>query len=116
MFVNNLPSFLRGDLVSHMKSVFKIARGAMAGIDAGVVLSAKQCIEIGHQAIAQDYHYQAVEWIGTALTKIRHQNDTTASLTGAEIQFETAKKVVCPVLNFGSKDHFTSSVSIITDI
>ena len=75
-------------------SVFKIAQGVLAGVHTGIKLSAKQCIEIGHQAMFDEYFYQAVEWMETALTKIRLQNDTTTSLAEAEIQFETAKKVV----------------------
>ena len=57
------------------------------------MLSAKQCLEIGRQAVVDDYFYQAVEWMEAALTKIRTQNDQTATLAEAEIQFETAKKV-----------------------
>ena len=79
---------------SHIRYAFKIARGVMAGVETGVELSAKQCLEIGRQAIANEYYYQAVNWAETALAKVRLQNDTTASLTEAEIQFETARKVV----------------------
>ena len=70
----------------------------IAGGDAGIQLSAKECIEIGRQAIAEDYFYQAIDWMGTAVEKVRLQNDNTTSLTEAEIQLETAKKVVCAPL------------------
>ena len=77
--------------------VFNVARGIVAGIDTGITLSAKQCIEIGSHAIAKDYFYQAINWMETAVAKITSENDRTASLTEAEIQLETAKKVVRPV-------------------
>ena len=66
----------------------------MAGVDSGIILTAKQCIEIGSQAIKEDHYYQAVNWMEAALAKIRCQNDTSASLTEAESEFERAKKVV----------------------
>ena len=66
----------------------------MAGVDTGITLSAKHCIEIGRQAIAEGYYYQAVDWMETALVKTRLQRDTTASPTEAKIQFQMAKKVV----------------------
>ena len=66
----------------------------MAGVDTGITLSAKQCIEIGRQAISEKRYYQAVSWMETALARLRLHNDRTASLTEAEIEFERAKKVV----------------------
>ena len=66
----------------------------MAGVNTGIILSAKQCIEIGLLAITENYYYQAVNWMETALARVRLQNDCTASLLEAEIQFESAKKVV----------------------
>ena len=59
-------------------------------------MSAKQCIEIGSQAIYREFYYQAVNWMETALAKIQLQNDTSASMTEAESEFERAKKVVSP--------------------
>ena len=72
----------------------------MAGTDFGINLSAKHCIEIGRRAIVDGNYYQAVDWMGTALAKVRLQNDTTATLTEAEIEFETAVKVVRPLFVF----------------
>ena len=66
----------------------------MAGIDTGIGLSAKQCIEIGRQAIKLKHYYQAVNWMQTAVDKIRLRNDTTTSLTEAEIELGRAKKEV----------------------
>ena len=74
--------------------ICKIAQGVIAGVDAGIQLTAQQCIEIRRQAIVDDYYYQAIDWMETAINKIRLQNDTTASLVEAETQLETAKKVV----------------------
>ena len=66
----------------------------MAGVDTGITLSAKQCIEIGRQAITEERYYQAVSWMETALARTRFHTDTTASLNEAEIEFERAKQVV----------------------
>ena len=66
----------------------------MAGVDKGIKLSAKQCIEIGLQAMTEKHYYQAVNWMETAIDRIRLHNDSTESLNEAEIQFERAKKVV----------------------
>ena len=66
----------------------------MAGVDTGITLSAKQCIEIGRHAITEEYYYQAVNWMQTALAWIRLRNDSTASLSEAETEFERARKVV----------------------
>ena len=66
----------------------------MAGIDTGITLSAKQCIEIGLQSIAEKDYYLAASWMETALATIRLHNDSTTSLHEAEIEFERAKKLV----------------------
>ena len=67
----------------------------MSDIDTGIVLSAKQCMEMGQQAIIKGHFYQAIEWMQTALAKVLLQNCTTLSSTEADIQLQTAKKVVC---------------------
>ena len=67
----------------------------MAGSDTGIILTAKQCIEIGRHAIVKNYYYQAVNWMETARDKVTSENDVTASLTDAVEQLETAKIVVC---------------------
>ena len=74
--------------------VCKIVRGVIASVDTGVALSARHCIEIGHQAMVEGYYYQAINWMETAIAKIRLQNDTTSSLAEAEIQFKIAKMQV----------------------
>ena len=66
----------------------------MAGMDTGIVLSAKQCLEIGQEAVSRGYYYQAVDWMETVLNKISSENDTTADLEEAQIELDTAKKVV----------------------
>ena len=66
----------------------------MAGVDTGINLSAKQCVEMGSHAMGKEYYYQAITWMEAAVSKIASENDTTASLTEAEIQLETAKEVV----------------------
>ena len=66
----------------------------MAGFDTGVVLSARQCLEIGHHAMDKDRFYQAINWMETGLIKIRAENDSSASLEVAKELLETAKKVV----------------------
>ena len=70
----------------------------MAGVDTRITLSAIQCIELGIHAISKDYYYQAINWMEAAVSKIASENDTTASLTEAEIQLETVKKVVSLIL------------------
>ena len=66
----------------------------MSGVDTGIILTAKQCIEMGRHAIDKDYYYQAINWMETAIVKITSENDTTTSLADAEVQLETAIKVV----------------------
>ena len=68
----------------------------MAGIDTGIILSAEQCIELGSHAIFNHYYYQSIDWMETAVAKVASENDTTVSLTMAEVQLETAKEVVSP--------------------
>ena len=63
-------------------------------MDTGIVLSAKQCLEIGQEAVSRGYYYQAVDWMETVLNKISSENDTTADLEEAQIELDTAKKVV----------------------
>ena len=72
----------------------EIAQGFVAGIDTGIVLTAKQCIEIGHLAIATDYYYQAIDWMATAVHKVISEADVTVSLAQAQMELETAKIVV----------------------
>ena len=62
--------------------------------DNGVVVSARQCIEIGHHAIARGFYYQAIDWMGVAVNKITAKGDTTVELKAAQVELETAKKAV----------------------
>ena len=66
----------------------------MASVDTGIILSAKQCIDIGHQAITEKRYYQSVRWMETALTRVQDHNDSTASLNEVETQIEWTKKLV----------------------
>ena len=72
----------------------QISEGDVAGVDAGIILTAKQCIEIGHHAIAKGYYYQAITWMTSALNKIITKGDTTVDLKEAEVELKTAKKIV----------------------
>ena len=72
----------------------QIAKGNIAGMDAGILLTARQCIEIGIQAMARKFCYQAIDWMEAAVKRITADFDTTASLEEAQVQLETAKKVV----------------------
>ena len=71
-----------------------MAQGIVAGTDAGIVLSAKQCIEFGIQAMAKGFYYQAIDWMQTAGKKVTSEADVTVDLEEAKIELETAKKVV----------------------
>ena len=72
----------------------QISRGFLAGVDVGIVLSAKQCVEIGQEALAKGFYYQAIDWIQTALNKITTENDTTADLAETKTELRIAQKVV----------------------
>lgn len=72
----------------------QIAEGLVAGVYNGIVLSARQCIEIGHHAIARGFYYQAINWMSTAVDKVTTKGDATVDLQEAEIELETAKKAV----------------------
>ena len=78
-----------------MANYLQISRGVLAGRDAGLILSAKQCIEIGIQAIGRGFFYQAIEWMQTAVDKILYEEDVSVELQEAEMQLETSKIVVC---------------------
>lgn len=77
----------------------QIAEGMVAGLDAGIVLSAKQCVALGHHAIAKDFYYQAIDWMATAVNKVMAQADITVDLKEAEAELETAKQVVSQLFN-----------------
>ena len=62
----------------------------MAGTDAGIVLTAEECIQIGHHAVASANYYQAVEWIETAVHKITYERDSSAILENAQKGLRTA--------------------------
>ena len=66
----------------------------MAGIDAGIVLSAKQCIEIGQEALHRSHYYLAIEWMETALNKVNSSADNTADLDEAVVELHHAKRRV----------------------
>ena len=73
----------------------EIAEGILAGVDNGIVLSAGQCIEIGHHAIARGFYYQAIDWMAVAVTKATTKGDSTfVGLKEAQVELETAKKTV----------------------
>ena len=76
----------------------------MAGIDAGIILSAIQCIDFGNQAMRSDYHYQAVEWMETAVQKVKFERDTSTTLEKAAAGLETAKNMVV-IIVFVAKTH-----------
>ena len=63
-------------------------------MDAGIILSAKQCIEFGLQSLATGFYYQAIDWMQTAVKKVTSQADVTADLEESRIQLETTKKLV----------------------
>ena len=67
----------------------------MAGTDAGIVLTAEQCIQIGDLALASQFYYQAVEWMETAIHKITFEGDASATLETAKKGLETVKNMVC---------------------
>ena len=81
----------------------KIARGIVAGVDTGIHLSAKQCVEMGSHAMGKDYYYQAITWMEAAVSKIVSEKDTTANLTESEMQLETAKEVVSAATRFANQ-------------
>ena len=65
----------------------------MAGMDTEIHLSAEQCIEIGIQAIGRGRCYQAIDWMETAVNKVKSKGDATVSLEEAQMQLKTAEKV-----------------------
>ena len=67
----------------------------MAGTDAGIVLTAEQCIQIGDHALASGLFYQAVEWMETAVQMITYAGDVSATLKNAKKGLETVKNLVC---------------------
>ena len=67
----------------------------MAGTDAGIILTAEQCIQIGDHALASQFYYQAVEWMETAMHKITHEADASATLEIAKKGLGTVKNLVC---------------------
>ena len=104
MLVKLSFKFSSGGRYSNLWEYFflKIARGVVAGVDTGIILSAKQCVEFGSHAIGKSYYYQAIDWMEVALAKIAKGNDTTVALTEADIQLETAKKVASPAKRFAN--------------
>ena len=67
----------------------------MAGTDAGIVLTAEECIQIGDHALASRFYYQAVDWLETAVQKITYEGDVSTTLENAKDLLETAKNMVC---------------------
>ena len=72
-----------------------MAEGTVAGTNAEIILSARQCTEIGIHAVATNFFYQAVQWLDTAINKIIAQGDTGGVLLEeAQTQLEIAKMAV----------------------
>ena len=89
------------DLVEAVKGILRIqhiynlkskdlAKGLMGGTDAGIILTAEECIQIGHHAVNSAYYYQAVEWMETAVHKITYEADSSATLENARKGLESA--------------------------
>ena len=72
----------------------QIAAGWVACKNTGVSLSAMQCFAIATYAQQLGHFYMAVDWMETALEKIRRQNDTSMEEYTAAILLHASKQLV----------------------
>ena len=91
--VEAVKGILRIQHIYNLKSK-DIAKGLMGGTDAGIILTAEECIQIGHHSINSAYYYQAIEWMETAVHKITYEADSSATLENAKKGLESAVNMV----------------------
>ena len=72
----------------------QIAKGIVDGTDAGIILSAEQCTQIGIHARVSGLYYQSMDWLSTAMEKVLIEGDMAGNLEDIREEFEFAEMAV----------------------